>query len=479
MSIYRNILGMLSALRRLRRREFWTRAEIQAHQAQALQHLRTHAYAHSPFYRDFHAGRMDRPLEELPILTKSMLNAHFDEIVTDPRITRAKVAEHMATLQGAESFLGEYFANTTSGTTGDSTYILFNRAAWATALASFTRFEQHIGSLWGMIQRPKMAVVASSTPWHISARIGTTVRSSWLPMLRLDVGEPIDRIVEQLNAWQPHLLATYASMAAILAEEQAAGRLQIAPRRVVSSAEVLSPALRRRLQSVWGDIVFNQYGATEGGTFAVECESPYRSPQAAPDQTVADLTESDRADHPRRGLHVFEDLFIFEVVDEHNRPVPPGQYGDKVLLTVLFNHAQPLIRYELSDRVRMSPLPCACGRGLALIDDIQGRREEILRFPGFGDHEIAVHPMVFYRILDATPVHGWQVIHTPDKLCLHLTGEPAKVDAPALIATVKQALAQLGAVPPPIEVEWSSSVARGTTGKAARIVKRQTVAAHQ
>jgi phenylacetate-CoA ligase len=469
MSIYRTIFGMLSALRRLRGREFWTRAEIKAHQAHALQDLRAHAYAHSPFYRDFHAGLTDRPLEELPILTKSMLNAHFDDIVTDPRVTRSQVAEHMAAVQGAEALLGEYFANTTSGTTGDRTYILFDRAEWATTLASFSRFERHIGSLWGMVQRPKMAVVASNTPWHISARIGATVRSSWLPMLRLDVGDPIAAIVERLNAWQPYLLATYASMAGILAEEQAAGRLRIAPRRVVSSAEVLSPALRRRLQSVWGDIVFNQYGATEGGTFAVECEAPYSTSQAA--------TGREAARH-RRGLHVFEDLYIFEVVDETNRPVPPGQYGDKVLLTVLFNHSQPLIRYELSDSVRMSPIPCACGRGLALIDDIQGRREEVLRFAGVGGNEVAAHPMVFYRILDAMPVHGWQVTHAPDKLWLHLTGEPAKVDEPALVAAVEQALVRLGAKPLAIEVAWNLDVARGTTGKAARIVQRQNAMAH-
>jgi hypothetical protein len=36
------------------------------------------------------------------------------------------------------------------------------------------------------------------------------------------------------------------------------------------------------------------------------------------------------------GMHLFEDLVITEVVDPDNQPVPPGEYGAKVLVTVLF-----------------------------------------------------------------------------------------------------------------------------------------------
>ena len=286
-------------------------------------------------------------------------------------------------------------------------------------------------------------------------------------MVCLDVGEPINSIVRQLNTLQPQILATYASMAGILADEQASGHLKIAPDRIVSSAEVLSPSLRQRIQAVWGDIVFDQYGASEGGTFAVECESPYRAIAPAQRQHHDASTRSDRH---RRGLHVFEDLYILEVVDSQNRPVAPGQYGDKVLLTVLFNYSQPLIRYELSDRIRMSTKRCSCGSAFGLIDDIQGRREEVLRFPSHSGGSVAVHPMVFYRILDATPVSGWQVVQHGDRLHLRLTGDATRVDERALIESISSALTRQHAIPPVIEVEWQAEVARGTSGKAARIV---------
>jgi phenylacetate-CoA ligase len=41
-----------------------------------LRQLRGHAYAHSPFYRRFHAGRTDHPLHELPVLTKAIVMEH-------------------------------------------------------------------------------------------------------------------------------------------------------------------------------------------------------------------------------------------------------------------------------------------------------------------------------------------------------------------------------------------------------------------
>ena len=467
--MYDTILLMGWALQRLRRRESWSRARIEAYQEQALARLRANAVEHSPFYREFHAGLAERPLQELPILTRRMVHDQFDAIVTDLAIRREAVEEHAQTLRGAERFLGRYFVTTTSGTTGRATHFVYNHAEWATVLASFARFERHVGTVEGALRRPRMAVVASATPWHMSARIGATARSSLIPMLRLDVGEPLPSIVAQLNDWQPHVLATYATMAGILAGEQAAGRLHIAPVRIVCTAEMLSPDLRSRIQEVWGDIVFNQYGASEGGAFAIECDAARAVAPGAP-----------------RGLHLFEDLFVVEVVDRDNRPVAPGQVGDKVLLTVLFNHTQPLIRYELSDRLRLATESCACGCALALVEEIQGRREEVLEFPGRNGAAAPIHPMVFYRIFDAAPLADWQVVQEGHCLRLRLrlrrgpapTQEVAPLEE-ALVAEVHAALVQHGIVVPEITVEWMDAAARGATGKATRILAQPSDPAMQ
>ena len=70
---------------------------------------------------------------------------------------------------------------------------------------------------------------------------------------------------------------------------------------------------------------------------------------------------SSTPDHPR-ALELFEDQFVVEIVDEHDRPVPPGTAGAKLLVTNLELRALPLIRYELADRVTESPEPNPAGR---------------------------------------------------------------------------------------------------------------------
>ncbi|CAA7602768.1 Hypothetical protein DEACI_3447 [Acididesulfobacillus acetoxydans] len=70
-----------------------------------------------------------------------------------------------------------------------------------------------------------------------------------IPILQLTAGEPIESMVEKLNSRQPELLLGYASIIRILAYEQLAGHLQIAPRTVISRSEVLTPETRRLVKS--------------------------------------------------------------------------------------------------------------------------------------------------------------------------------------------------------------------------------------
>src|SRR5690242_13545061 len=74
---------MMDLMNRLRAQERWARHELEAYRTRELRSLREHAYAHSPFYREFHRGLFDAPLHELPVLTKAVLMDRFDDVVTD------------------------------------------------------------------------------------------------------------------------------------------------------------------------------------------------------------------------------------------------------------------------------------------------------------------------------------------------------------------------------------------------------------
>src|SRR5918999_2559696 len=437
------ILKVLALRHRLRQRDRWTRRQLEEHQDRALRLLREHAYARSPFYGRFHRGLADRPLSELPVLTKEMVMERFDELVTDPTVRLADVEAHFATLSGGdELFNGRYRVASTSGSTGRRGLFLWDPGEWAAVLASYNRSFDWAGVGAGLTRRTRMAVVSSTTPWHQSARVGASVHSPWVPTLRLDSGDLLDSIVERLNAFQPKVLVAYASMAHLLAEEQLAGRLRISPSFVFASSEVFTGQARRRVEEAWGNKPFEVYAATEPAGIASECEQ-------------------------HRGMHLFEDLVITEVVDENNKPVPPGVYGHKVLVTVLFSRTMPLIRYEMSDSVRPAPSShCPCGRPFALIDGIQGREEDVLRFPATSGGQVSVQPIIFHRVMDAVPAGGWQVAQGPEGLTVLLSGVREGFEDDTLIDSLRQELGAQGAIVPPVKVRHVPTIPRTTVGKA-------------
>jgi putative adenylate-forming enzyme len=432
---------VLMKLRQLRQQANWTHEQLRAYQVETLHDLRKYAYAHSPFYQEFHKGLYDAPLQELPVLTKAVMMEHFDEVVTDRAIHLKDVQEHIATLQEDERYLGHYWVNATSGSTGRPGAFVNSSSEWATILASFGRAREWAGLKVSPFHRVKTAIIASTVPWHLSVRASTSVRSWMVPELRLAVSEPVDSMVRQLNDWQPHMLVAYTSVAGMLAEEQLAGRLHISPSLVYTSAEMLTAETRERIEQAWGKVLYNEYAATETGCLAAECEH-------------------------HQGLHLFEDLVIVELVDQENRPVPPGTYGDKLLITVLFRRTQPLIRYELSDSLQLTAAACASGRPFAIVNDIQGRVEDVLSLPSIVGGILTVRPLVFNRIMDTIPVSGWQIVQEADSLHVLLSGVRDGFTDEVLIDRLQQALTAQGVVVPPINVQRVAAIPRGATGKA-------------
>lgn len=434
------MIKLLSKRKQLRMQEHWTRQQLEAYQEKALSSLREYAYAHSPFYRQFHKGLYEAPLQELPVLTKAMVMEHFDDLVTDRAIRLKDVKEFVANRHGDERFLDRYLVNATAGSSGRPGLFLADSDEWNTTLASALRSFEWAGIKLKLTHRTKMAQITTTNSSHMTAQGGKSMGNWWMPIMLLSASEPVKTIVKRLNDWQPEVIIAYASMLRILADEQLAGRLKVSPRSVLSGSEVLTPETRHRVEKAWGNVLFNQYGYSEGGALGAECDR-------------------------HCGMHLQEDIVIVEVVDRNNRPVPAGTYGDKLLVTILGNRVQPLIRYELEDSLRLSTHQCTCGRSFTLIDDIQGRLWDILSFPGISGENVNVHPIVFFSIMDTLPVSGWQVLQDDDGLYLLLSGVHGTLDEAGLANTVRQALAKQGAVIPHVEVRQVPSIPQAASGK--------------
>ena len=435
------IARVLAMRRTLRARERWTRGQLEAHQAAQLRALRAHAYERSPFLRDFHGGLQDRPLAELPFLTKAAVMEHFDQLVTDRAIRLADVEAHLGEMHGDERFAGRYRVVSTSGSTGRRGIFLSDPVEWATVIASYNRAQEWAGIVASLTRQTRMAVVSTTTGWHQSARVGASVRNPLIRTLRIDATDPLPGTVARLNDFQPDSLIGYASMHRVLAEEQISGRLQISPRAVLSASEVLIDETRRLVLEAYGTQPFNVYAATESAGIASECEL-------------------------HAGLHLHEDLVITEVVDEANRAVPPGEFGAKVLVTVLFSRTLPLIRYELSDSVRLAASPCPCGRPLALLDGIQGRQEDVLWLPDGAGGTVAVHPLVFHDVLDRVDAGEWQVVQHGVDLRLLVARPGSGFDGVALTSAITRGVEALGARPGRVAWETVTSIPRSAVGKA-------------
>lgn len=436
------VVKLLYRLRQLREHERWTRPQLLVYQAEALRRQREYAYAHSPFYQQFHKGLFERPLSELPILTKTIMMAQFDNLVTDREIQLEAVRQYAAKNSGDISYLGRYWVTATSGSSGQPGFFLFNPSEWVMVMASFARAQEWSGAKINLLHQRKMATVASISPWHMSSQVSQTAQTWWTPSIRIAASEPLEKIVSQLNDWQPEHLIAYASMARILAEEQLAGRLHIHPQKVYTSSEVLTEETRRRIKLEWGHEPYNQYASTETASIAAECQGGRRH-------------------------HLFEDLLIVEVVDEQYRPVPRGEYGAKLLITTLFSRTQPLIRYELNDSVRLTSETCSCGRPFALLESVQGRMEDTLFLTAVTAGKVAVPPLVFNRVMDILPISGWQVIQEAnDSLTVLLSGVHDEFSDQMLIAQISQELTSQGVRVPQVTIQHVPTIPKTAAGKA-------------
>jgi hypothetical protein len=81
-------------------------------------------------------------------------------------------------------------------------------------------------------------------------------------------------------------------------------------------------------------------------------------------------------------MDILEDLVVVEVVDEHDRPLPPGAPGHKVLSTNLVSRVQPLLRYELTDSVTLAGGPNPLGLPYARIAAVDSRSDDVITLPG-------------------------------------------------------------------------------------------------
>ena len=280
--------------------------------------------------------------------------------------------------------------------------------------------------------------MAASNPTHISAALSKTFSSGDNARHLFPISLPLETIVAGLNELQPSVLMGYSSFLPRLALEAQSGRLRITPRRVIGISEPLLPEARQVVHETWRAPIADGYGMSEG-VFTGFCG---------------------------HGVHLPDDLCIFEPVDADGRPVGPGELSHRVLVTNLYNHTQPLIRYEVTDQVTLINGTCPCGSSFQRIEDPQGRLDDTFEYAD----GLSVHPHLFRSALGQHPaVIEYQVRQTRRGATIRIV-TTAPVDVHALQARITGALAALGLADPQVAIETVATLSRQASGKLKRFV---------
>lgn len=427
-------IGMMKALRLCKTYEKMTTEQRTVLQQERFRSLVIYAQENSPYYARLYGGLpKDYLLSELPPVSKRELMDHWDEWVTDRSVTLSQIQDFMQNPDNiGRRWQRKYMVVTTSGSTGEPLVMLCDKTVSnvmgaVSASRSYARKED----LRSFIRKGgKSMGVYADGGFYLS---NSTIRSKLLmmPWKKRQLGlssalYPTEQIVTQLNRFQPAMLGGYPSNLELLIDEQKSSRLHISPVIIMTGGEYLSDGLRHRLSEAFHCYVQTSYACTEGGTVACECIKQH--------------------------LHINDDWVIVEPVDSEGKPVPEGTLADKYLLTNLCNYTQPLIRYEVTDRIVLHKEPCPCGNPSPWLE-VEGRNDDVLCFTEAGQ-EIRVPPLAVYAKLKEVPLlHRFQVVkhhHNRVELRLIPMGGTARAEA---FAAASAALRELFAVYSIMDIE--------------------------
>ncbi len=422
--------------------------EIEAYQQKKAKNIVRYAARYAPFFARLYQGYDLDDLSSLPTVGKRAMMAHLGEWNT-LGLTRDEILDFCLHVERTRDFslrLKGLNIGMSSGTSGNKgVEITSPREENYLRTAFFARFPFY----------SRLPIGKSAVNWAFILRVTVPAFDLKLFGNRLTYISQLDTLVSirsQLEALQPNVLSGPPSMLRILARERMAGRLKVAPRRLVSYAEVLEKETCAYLGEAFDCPVFEIYKATEG-SIAISCAEGR--------------------------LHINEDLVRVELLDENGAPTPPGQPCQRMLLTDLHKTSQPIVRYQLNDIVTISLERCPCGSHFRVIERIDGRADDLF----WGTHVNAasedegwqfIFPDYIRRaiIAAADEIDEYQVVQrAPDDLLVRL--QLAGGDVERIVEDVESALCQVfmqyGCHPPAVEVRLEPPVVNPNSGKLIRV----------
>lgn len=328
----------------LQESQWWSHERLQQLQLRKLQRLMMNVYERVPFYRREMRKRGLQPedfttfeaLDELPLVTKAMLKSDPTDFLAD----------------GTE--FHQLVKNSTGGSTAQPTVFYRSREqdSWHWAIKY---------RIWGMAGYELGLPYINIYNMHrrgLKKQLQDFLLRNRHFYFFADANqeEVLAAVLKNLSKRSVQYLAGCTTTLRVVADYRAT--LRNAPpihlRAVLSTGSLLTQRDRNIIETHLVAPVWDHYGlGGEGVHIAAECEH-------------------------KQGYHInIENMII--------QPGDPQTMGtgepSEIYLTQLDNFEWPLIRYVTGDRAVFTTRHCRCGRGLPLLERIDGRVSEVLKLP--------------------------------------------------------------------------------------------------
>ncbi len=353
-SLYRHLLlptfdGLIKGRKTLRylheadRSQWLDRRSLEARQWADLLRILEYAYHHCEFYRE--------SWDQLGLSPKELTS--YEDFVGWPLLTRDTIREQRTRLQTCASI--KRIAKSTGGSTGHPLEFDIDPGSSDRRTAMSMRGYDWAGCgpgvrrllIWGANLNPAGSDRSMKERWH----------DRFHHQLHLNCFDfATDKMLAQFRAmqrFQPKAIVAYTNPLYEFARYLESHDLRPSGvGSIVVGAEKLYDFQRTLIERVFRAPVFETYGSREFMLIGAECER-------------------------HSGMHLsMENLFV-EIVDDDGRPTPAGNVGN-VVITDLFNRAMPFIRYVNGDQAIAGFAQCECGRGLPLLQQVVGRRLDLV-----------------------------------------------------------------------------------------------------
>lgn len=333
----------LAARRELERSQWWSREEIEAHQLRRLRELLVDAGRQVPYYRELFARIGFEPaglrslaeLAELPFLTKELIRAN-DAGLRHPQAVGLQ-------------------PSSTGGSSGQPLKFQIGRERISHDVAAKWR-----ATRWWGVDIGDREIVLWGSPIELGAQDRVRLwrdrlmRSKLLSAFEMTEAH-LDQYLDEIRSFRPRMIFGYPYSIALLAsraEKRGLRMDDLGVRAVFVTSEYMYDHQRATISRVFGCGVANGYGGRDAGFIAHEC--------------------------PAGGMHITAEDIIVELIGEDGRPVPTGQPGE-VVVTHLCSRDYPFVRYRTGDVAVKTDKVCTCGRGLPMLQEIQGRTNDFLQ----------------------------------------------------------------------------------------------------